>query len=252
MSFDRRRFLISSAASVGLSAWGLSPASAMAGHVPDRKLRVVCVGGHPDDPESGCGGTLARLANEGHEVTIIYLTSGEAGISGKSHAEAASIRTAEARAAARVLGAKPVFAGQVDGSGEVNNEWVNRVHDLITRERPDIVFTHWPVDTHKDHQCASLLTIQSWKRSTPRYDLYFFEVCAGDQTLVFRPTDYVDISSTQEQKKKAVYCHASQDPPGIYAADDCNHAMMEKFRGIEANVPAAEAFIRAGQMLRWG
>jgi LmbE family N-acetylglucosaminyl deacetylase len=25
-----------------------------------RKLKVVCVGGHPDDPESGCAGTLAR------------------------------------------------------------------------------------------------------------------------------------------------------------------------------------------------
>ena len=32
----------------------------------DKKLKIVCVGGHPDDPESGCGGTLALLAAEGH------------------------------------------------------------------------------------------------------------------------------------------------------------------------------------------
>jgi len=39
-------------------------------------LSVICVGGHPDDPESGCGGTLARYTAAGHRVTIIYLTRG--------------------------------------------------------------------------------------------------------------------------------------------------------------------------------
>ena len=47
-------------------------------------LKVVCVGGHPDDPESGCGGTLAMYAAQGHRVTVIYLTRGERGIQGKS------------------------------------------------------------------------------------------------------------------------------------------------------------------------
>src|SRR5690348_4447558 len=74
------------------------------------KLRVVCVGGHPDDPESGCGGTLARYAALGHAVTIVYLTRGEAGIQGKSHEEAAAIRSRECETACKILGAKPVFA----------------------------------------------------------------------------------------------------------------------------------------------
>jgi GlcNAc-PI de-N-acetylase len=51
-------------------------------------LKILCVGGHPDDPESGCGGTLAKLSAAGHDVTTLYLTRGEAGIPGKSHAEA--------------------------------------------------------------------------------------------------------------------------------------------------------------------
>src|SRR5258708_3193781 len=81
---------------------------------PTRLLKVVCVGAHPDDPESGCGGTLARYTAAGHQVTAIYLTRGEAGIPGKSHDEAAAIRSGEAEAACKVLGAKPIFAGQVD------------------------------------------------------------------------------------------------------------------------------------------
>jgi len=217
-----------------------------------KKMKIVCVGGHPDDPESGCGGTLAKLIAAGHEVTIIYLTSGEAGIDGKSHAEAASIRTKEAIEACKILKAKPIFAGQIDGDGIVNNEWVAKMKTLITAEKPDIVFTHWPIDSHKDHQAASLLTIQSWVRSGKIFALYFFEVCTGAQTMGFKPTDYVDITSTKEQKRKALFCHTSQNPPGIYASSDCNHGMMEIFRGIEINVPAAEAFVRVESVLGFG
>ena len=141
---------------------------------PNPKMKIVCVGGHPDDPESGCGGTLAKLASQGHDVTIIYLTRGEAGIDGKSHDEASSsIRTKEANAACKILNAKPIFAGQIDGAGMVNNEWVAKIQSLITEEKPDIVFTHWPIDSHKDHQCSSLLTIQTWMRNGKNFALYF-------------------------------------------------------------------------------
>ena len=235
---SRRRFVKNAVAGVGL----LSLPSLMSAKTDNAKLfKVVCVGGHPDDPESGCGGTLARFVAAGHAVTIIYLTRGEAGIPGKSHSDAADIRTQEALEACKILNTKPVFAGQVDGDTILTNEWVHKLQGLLEDEKPDIVFTHWPVDSHKDHQVASLLTIQSWIRTKNKFDLYFFEVCAGEQTMVFKPTDYVDISDTQEQKKKAVYCHTSQDPPGIY---QCGHSVMEDFRGRELGVKAAEGFVR--------
>src|SRR5690349_4144901 len=116
---SRRKFLQRSIGGLGVLA--TSPAFATSGKEPFRKRKVVCVGGHPDDPESGCGGTLARLASLGHDVTIIYLTRGEAGIEGKSHQEAAAIRSDEAMAACKILNAKPVFAGQIDGDTIVNN-----------------------------------------------------------------------------------------------------------------------------------
>ncbi|MEP7107572.1 MAG: PIG-L deacetylase family protein [Ferruginibacter sp.] len=211
------------------------------------KKKIVCVGGHPDDPESGCGGTLAKLAAAGNDVTIIYLTTGEAGIEGKSHDEAAVIRKQEAINACKILNAKPVFAGQTDGDTIVNNEWIGRMLQLVTDEKPDIVFTHWPIDSHKDHQAASLLTIQTWMRTKQKFALYFFEVCTGEQTMAFHPADYFDISDTQEQKRKAVYCHTSQDPPGIYK---CGHAAMEEFRGRELGVIAAEAFVRMNRTIQ--
>jgi LmbE family N-acetylglucosaminyl deacetylase len=236
---SRRHFVKQTAMGIGM----LPLSSILSGKfaAQSKLFKIVCVGGHPDDPESGCGGTLAKLAATGHQVTIIYLTRGEAGIPGKSNTEAASIRSKEAAEACRILKAKPVFAGQIDGDSIINNEWVKKLQNLIEEEKPDIVFTHWPIDTHKDHQAASLLVIQAWTRAREKFDLYFFEVCTGEQTLGFKPTDYIDITDTQEQKRKALYCHASQDPPGIY---QCGHAAMEEFRGRETGVKAAEAFVR--------
>ena len=45
-----------------------------------------------------------------------------------------------------------------------------------------------------------------------------------------------------------MYCHLSQNPAGIYEADDCNHGLMEKFRGMEISVPAAEGFVKCGSL----
>jgi LmbE family N-acetylglucosaminyl deacetylase len=213
------------------------------------KKKIVCVGGHPDDPESGCGGTLAKFVHAGHTAAIIYLTTGEAGIPGKTHDEAAAIRKQEAINACKILGTQYIFAGQIDGDTVMDNTWLQKVGQLITNEKPDIVFTHWPIDSHKDHQVASLLTIQTWMRAQQRFELYFFEVCTGEQTMTFNPTDFIDISDTQEQKKQAVYCHVSQDPSSIYG---CGHAAMEEFRGRELGVKAGEAFVRMSGRMQGG
>ena len=127
-----------------------------------QKLIVLVTGGHPDDPESGCGGTIARLVREGHGVKILYFTKGEAGISGKSQEEAASIREKEAREACSLLNAEPLFFGQIDGSTFVNPDAYDRMKKLISSVNPDLVFTQWPIDTHRDHRHLSMLVYGTW------------------------------------------------------------------------------------------
>jgi LmbE family N-acetylglucosaminyl deacetylase len=61
-----------------------------------KQLRIVIASAHPDDPETGCGGTVARYTDLGHKVIVLYLTRGERGISGKTYEEAGIIRTDEA------------------------------------------------------------------------------------------------------------------------------------------------------------
>jgi LmbE family N-acetylglucosaminyl deacetylase len=192
---------------------------------------------------------LARYAEAGHQVTVIYLTRGEAGIPGKSHEDAANIRTAESEVACKTLGAKPIFAGQVDGATEITREAADALSQLIAREKPDVVFTHWPIDTHFDHQAASMLTIRAYQASKPRWVLYFFEVNSGSQTLGFMPTSYVDISMTRPKKNQALFAHKSQDGERIYRV---HHEVMETFRGRELGVAAAEAFVSLARDSRNG
>src|SRR5262245_12930482 len=97
------RFLTSAClAMIMTTCLRVSSAEAGKENTKQPSLKIVCVGGHPDDPESGCAGTLARYAALGHQVTVIYLTRGERGIRGKSLDEAAQIRTAECEAACKI------------------------------------------------------------------------------------------------------------------------------------------------------
>src|SRR5438552_16165605 len=63
------------------------------------QLDVVAVGPHPDDLEIICGGTLARLVQQGYRVGIFDLTSGEPTPRGSEE-----IRAREAEEARQVLG----------------------------------------------------------------------------------------------------------------------------------------------------
>ena len=63
-------------------------------------LDIIAVGAHPDDVEIGCGGTLAKLVEQGYRVGIVDLTDGEPTPGSPSP----DVRKAEAMAAADILG----------------------------------------------------------------------------------------------------------------------------------------------------
>jgi len=206
-----------------------------------KKMKIVVVGAHPDDPETMCGGLMALCSDSGHEVVSGYLTRGEAGIEGKSYEESAMIRTAEALAACDILKVRPEFLGQIDGSCEITGERYKQTIDFIKNEEPDIIITHWPVDTHRDHRICSILVYDAWLILGRRSALYYGEVMSGIQSQNFTPTDYIDITGVLDQKHKACFAHLSQNIEEDYRE---SHGEMEIFRGMESACKYAEAYIR--------
>ena len=244
---DRRKMLkLTGAAVAGSSLFGLDAIGAerLSGknenvYRPAKRRKALVIGAHPDDPETGCGGTMIVLKNAGWEVVSVYLTKGEAGIEGKSHSEAAAIREKEARAACGIMGVRPVFLSQIDGNSQVNKERYIEMRELIAAEKPDVVFTHWPVDSHADHRVCSTLVYDAWRRLGYCFELYYFEVMSGVQTHLFHPTDWIDITEVGEIKREACYCHESQGARSFYES----HYKMEIFRGMEYRCQRAEAFV---------
>ncbi|MBV8071832.1 MAG: PIG-L family deacetylase [Acidobacteriaceae bacterium] len=202
-------------------------------------LNIICIGAHPDDPETGCGGTLAKFANQGHHVTILYLTRGEAGIRNGESRTTATIRSAEARKACRLLRADAAFANQIDGQTAADPSHCATFSQILLSLRPDIVFTHWPIDTHHDHRTAAALAYQAWQAAGEAFTLVYYEVMTGVQTHHFYPNHYVDIGPFCDLKRSAIYAHASQAPDRFYSY----HEEMERRRGSEARTLRAEAFM---------
>ena len=206
--------------------------------------KVLVIGAHPDDPETMCGGTMLKLKELGAEVVSVYLTSGEAGIRGKSHEEARTIRQAEAKNACEVMGVRPIFLTQIDGNAEVNKDRYAEMLALIEAEKPDMVITHWPIDSHRDHRVCAVLVYDAWRQSGYSFDLYYGEVMTGLQTQNFTPTLWVDITDYHNKKVEAYMCHQSQ---GMNEMQEY-HDTMERMRGMECQTRHAEAFIKQN----WG
>ena len=237
---NRREMLkTASAAIAGTSLLGMEALASNTNTGTSPVKKALIIGAHPDDPETGCGGTMLVLKQAGYEVVSVYMTKGEAGIPGKTHEESSAIRVAEATKASEMLGARPVFMTQIDGSTEINKERYVEMRELIAAEKPDVVFTHWPIDSHADHRVCSSLVYDAWRRLGYNFELYYYEVMSGMQSQLFQPTDYVNISSVAKQKREACNCHVSQDMEAVYEW----HDLMERFRGIEFGCKAAEAFI---------
>lgn len=203
--------------------------------------KVLVIGAHPDDPESMCAGTMLKLKAMGAEVVAVYLTSGEAGIVGKTHEQARTIRQAEARKACEVLGVRAVFLTQTDGNAEVNKERYAEMKALIEAEQPDMVITHWPIDSHRDHRVCSILVYDAWRMTGRGFDLYYSEVMTGMQTQNFTPTLWVDITNYRDKKIEAYLCHESQELEGAVKE---YHDTMERMRGMECQAKYAEAFVQ--------
>ena len=203
----------------------------------DRKLKVIVCGGHPGDPEYGCGGTIARLVKAGHNVSLLYLNEGA------WPPTPATTRLAEAKKACEILGCQRLYAGQTNGHAIVDNEHYAHYQALLEKEQPDAVLTQWPIDNHRDHRACWSLTYDAWRQMKQGFTLYYYEVSDGEDTLQFSPTHYFDISQEETVKRAACYAHASQSPDRYYAVQD----EVARFRGLESGHSRAEAFVMQRQ-----
>ena len=111
------------------------------------KLDILAIGAHPDDVESGCGGTLAKEIKNGKIVGILDLTKGELGTRGTDET-----RRTEANDAKNILGvAVRENLGIPDGFFLNDKENQLKIVEIIRKYQPEIILSNAPNDRHPDH-----------------------------------------------------------------------------------------------------
>ena len=113
--------------------------------------RLMVIGAHAGDAENMAAATVLKHTRAGHDATLVHMTLGEAGHPSSPPEVYAEQRKREVEEAARLMGAKAIWLPYRDGELPVNEEIKFQACDLIRREKPTIILTHWKGSFHKDH-----------------------------------------------------------------------------------------------------
>jgi LmbE family N-acetylglucosaminyl deacetylase len=194
-------------------------------------VKILAIGAHPDDIEFGCGGTLIKYAQKGHDVHLFIVTDGARG----GHP---AERRREQEAAAKLLGAhQPVWGGYQDTEVVLDRALIQKTEAVVRGAQ--LILAPFGDDTHQDHRyvSAAVVTASRYTRN-----VLFYE---GPTTANFTPSVYVDINAVLERKLDALRAHASQvDKTGVEDRSILELAQAAaQFRGVQGRVRNAEGFV---------
>ncbi len=121
------------------------------------------------------------LTQQGHEVIAAYATA----------------YTDEANASCKRVGIMPKLFDFDPKKMYADEPTLRVVSAWLDEVKPDIVVTHWPLDSHPHHHVLSSLVWQCY-RQKGGWNLYFYEVDTDRESIAFRPERYLDITPVRD------------------------------------------------------
>jgi LmbE family N-acetylglucosaminyl deacetylase len=223
---------------------------------------VLVFSPHPDDAEFFAGGTIAKMAREGAEVTIVVVSDGRRG-SFELEGDALAVRRKlEAARGAAALGAgPPVWLGHPDleldtlPPGSLREQFIR----VIREHRPDVVIAEdafYPLEVHPDHRAVALaasdaLSFASLPLMHPEHlaeglephfvvEKYFYAAAPSAVNKI------VDITETISRKLAAMEEHETQV---AFLVEDVMR--QARLAGIDVEAILGEAAADRMAALRW-
>ena len=120
---------------------------------------AIAIGAHPDDIEFYMAGPLVQLRRAGWEIHYLNIANGCCGSQQYNAIQLRRMRLAEAKRAAKILGAHFHPPRCNDMEILYNLKLVRRVAAIIREVRPSIVLTHPTVDNMEDHTNTCRLVV---------------------------------------------------------------------------------------------
>ena len=220
------------------------------------KSNILVVAAHPDDEVLGCGGTIKRLSSEGHNVYTAILGEGITSRDGlnKDEKESKVEQLKEAaKEAGRLLGTEETFMYNLpDNRFDTVPilEIVKRIESLITKIRPEIIYTHSGSDLNIDHQLTfrAVLTAARPVPGSSVKTIYVFETLSstewsfGHISPAFCPDTFINIENQLDAKINALRLYKTEirqfpHPRSVEAVQ-----AIAARHGSNAGLKAAEAF----------
>lgn len=218
---------------------------------------VLVVAAHPDDEVLGCGGTIARHAEEGDEVHVLIVAEGATSRykqdNDQTFDDELSLLSNAAHVAGQILGAKSVELlslpdNRLDSLDRLC--LIKKIEEYVNYFKPGVVYVHHSGDVNIDHRRLHEAVVTAC-RPVPNQSvrrLLSFEVASSTEwqppssAITFQPTYFVDISRQWLKKKDALNAYADEMRPWPHARSVEALEHLSRWRGAQIGVEAAEAF----------
>ena len=222
---------------------------------------ALIIAAHPDDEVLGCGGTIAKLVDDGTVVHVAFLADGVSSRVGEQSIQRLELtaRRRAAQKACEILGVKSVSFGDLPDNRMDTIPMLDvarAVEILIVEHQPKMVFTNHVGDVNIDHRRLheAVVTACRPQQGHPVKTLLCFEVPSSTEWQLpgsapaFVPNWFIDISNTLARKLVALDAYADElrDWPHPRSRKGVEH--LAHWRGATIGVEAAEAFVLGRQL----
>jgi len=200
--------------------------------MPDR---ILIISPHIDDGELGCGGSIAKLVEEGKEVH--YAALSDAGV---------SILREEVKESTKILHIKQenvkIFDFKTRHFPECRQEILDTLIDIREEIKPEMVFTPSTKDVHQDHQVVTSEALRAFKKTA----LTILGYEEPWNCFTFNTTVFIVLEDKHIKKKiEAVKKYESQI--------DRDYTNEEFIRGLARTrgTQIGEKYAEAFEIMRW-
>ena len=212
-----------------------------------KKLNILALSPHADDVEIAMGGTIAKYADEGHNVIIITAILPKENADGKIDDFMSKNRIKEQQNSAKILGAKVDILDLDPYDFSFNRKYIKMFDEKINKYKPDLIFSCWEHDTHQDHKSLSDILFAVTRKNNISINMYEVMLPGGLNTYSFNPQYFINISKYIDVKIASIKSYKS-----VFEKKHNNYSIYfdsilgrAKFRGGVIGVDYAEAFVVA-------